>query len=85
MSTTRKTSSYLMSVPTDDPHPLADHMKAACPVPVDTSGVGDGQAFIRYRASSVEEAIRIAQQVKPTGEFFLSIGYGVHFKPVPVP
>lgn len=71
--------SYLLEVPTiGDPNPVADGLIACCPVPVDSSGVGENRAFVRFRAESDEEARQFAFLTRPGIDYLLSKGYGVH-------
>jgi hypothetical protein len=77
----RKTTSYLLSVNTiENPNPIADALIEAYPGEVEASGVGKQRAFIRFRASSPEEAIEIAESMRIRWEWELSFGYGVHKK-----
>lgn len=83
MSLLRKTSSYLIRIPTDDPRGLLEKMIEACPVDVEQTAHLAGTAGLRFRCpTSDNTALNIALQIARGRQFVLLTGYGVNQREV---
>lgn len=80
MSLLRRTSTYLVLVPSDRPGPILDRMIARCPVEVNSSAVHpSGMAGLRFRCKSDDNtALNIALEIAGGLPFVLQTGYGVN-------
>lgn len=79
----RKTSSYLLLVPTDHPDAEIDRMVEACPAPVEQTAKYTGMAGIRFRCKTEDNlALNIALQIAGGKQFVLKTGYGVNQREV---
>lgn len=81
----RKTTAYLVRVPTEDPNSVIPELIARCPEPVEQTASQPRSAGLRFRIDTDDErALAIARQIAGDLPFTLSTGYGVHHRDIAV-
>jgi len=79
----RKTTAYLIRIPTTDPNGTLDDMIARCPVAVEQTAFRSGTAGLRFRIPTNDiAAMDTAREIAAGRPFVLSTGYGVHQRDV---
>jgi len=77
--TLRKTSGYLIRIPTSDPKGLLDEMIKRSPMPVEQTAFHSGTAGLRFRCRTDDNtALNAALEIAGGRTFRLTVGYGVH-------
>lgn len=79
MSLLRKTSSYLIRIPTTDPRGTLDDMIERSPVDIEQTAHLPGTAGLRFRCKTDDHvALNIALEIAEGKPFVLLTGYGVN-------